>query len=400
MNRTREKGKMLGVVLMMLFVGMTASQGFALTVPPPEGDDRITLVGGVWTLQESLNETIEIVQSNLTLDGNGKTVTGTGSGKGVEIVDKTNVTVRNMNITDSVTGIYVSNWGLLDPFGGHNLVGNTVNNSTNHGIYIIYSTDNTIEGNTITNSENYHGIYLSTDCSNNEIKNNTLGGNKGCGIMISDKAYTGCNNNQIIGNLIEGNGTGLYLHSAYNNIIYNNNFIGNTNGQVGGNYTSGNTYNMDSPIGGNYWSDWDEDDGYYDVNPEDGFIDTPRDLPGGTDELPLAGPYSEIKFMIRSIIVFFDECLSKDPPTIVPSEDKGRPEEKRLPAFRDMLVKAQDMIESENYDSACKKLDKALAACGGEVPPPELITYGTSGEEDLNTLIAMIVTLKGLLGCP
>ena len=57
------------------------------------------------------------------------------------------------------------------------------------------------------------------------------------------------------------------------------------------------------------------------------------------------------------------------------------------------------MIEAENYDLACKKLDKALAACDGIEPPPELITYGTSGDEDLNTLIGMIETLKGLLGC-
>jgi hypothetical protein len=71
-----------------------------------------------------------------------------------------------------------------------------------------------------------------------------------------------------------------------NNKIYNNNFIDNDRHiEVYGG--TGNIFNLERPIGGNYWSGWTspDDDG-------DGFVDYPYIFTGGQDNLPLTHPFT------------------------------------------------------------------------------------------------------------
>ena len=373
--------KILVVALMMLFVGMQAGQGFAEIFVPPGEDDKIEFntETGVYEVVNPLYEEIVINANDVTLDGCGFTVTGSYGSDGITITDKTNVVVTDLIVTGFTTGIYVNNGG------GHHLVGNTVDNSNTFGINIVSATDNTIKDNTITDSVNYHGIFLLNACSDNVIENNIVTGNKLCGIMISDN---GCDNNQIFDNLIEGNGTGLNLYQSYNNIIYNNNFIDNS-GQIGGTSTSGNTYNMASPTGGNYYSDWDEDDGHYDLLPIDGFIDDVRVLPGGTDFLPLVVPDTPETFGIRDIIHYYDTCLGTGDIVGIDGPP-GPPASKRLSSFRNMLVDAQAAIIAGQYVLACEELYDALAAFDGQ-KPPDLIEG--SGIEELGNRINALINL-------
>ena len=80
-------------------------------------------------------------------------------------------------------------------------------------------------------------------------------------------------------------GFGLQIESSDYNTIYNNNFIDNgldAGYQVVDHLGSGNVFNLDRPIGGNYWSEWTGPDA-----DGDGFVDEPYII--WTPE----GPYGE-----------------------------------------------------------------------------------------------------------
>jgi len=420
MNSTGEQAKISGVVLMMLFVGMAACQGFGITVPPPPEDERILLVGSTWKLQEDLYETIEIVESNLTLDGNGFSVTGSPGAKGVEIVGLTNVVVKDMDITAFSQGIYLSNCtgcsleyndlsGNIYGYGvymygssGNDIIGNIATGNI-YGIYLSqFSDGNTVEGND-TSSSTYHGIFLNSYCDDNVIIGNTANSNGNCGITVS--AYSRYNelaNNTItnngtgiatasssfqtiVRNVISNNTTGLSLGSSCNsNDIYNNDFINNGTQYSISTSSLGNEYSMDPPIGGNYWSDWSGND-----NDGDGLIDdNPRLLTNGTDYYPMIAAYSDrMVMLIENIIDFFDDGVATNGIMA-----RGKTPEIPLGQFRDMLEDALADIIDKDYASACGNLDDALGACDGE--KKDLITG-----PDVETLYNMIVELQITLEC-
>jgi nitrous oxidase accessory protein len=92
--------------------------------------------------------------------------------------------------------------------------------------------------------------------------------------------------NTIFANKITENGYGIYIvNSSANSVIYHNNFINNIQSA----YDEGNNqWNDDYPSCGNYWSDYDSpEEGAYDNN-NDGLVDSPYDIPGGSnqDRLP------------------------------------------------------------------------------------------------------------------
>jgi parallel beta-helix repeat protein len=229
--------------------------------------DPITRTG---TLTQNVTETIQIDSNNITLDGDRYTVAGTGTGFGVYLRGRTGVTVKNLNLTNFGSGIY------LALSSSNTLTGNTASNNS-FGIYIVSSSGNTLTGNT-TNS-NSVGIRLDSSSGN------TLAGN------TASNNYQGINVGPSGGNTLTGNTvnlnyyTGMLFNGSSDNEVYNNSFV--TNGvqaRVSGG--SGNIFNLDKPIGGNFWSDWTTPD----VNPQDGFVDYPYVFYGGQDNLPWAIP--------------------------------------------------------------------------------------------------------------
>ncbi len=158
--------------------------------------DPVTKTG---TLTQDVTETIQIDSNNVTLDGNGHTATGTLTGYGVYLNSKTGVTIKNLNVTQFT-----------------------------YGIYLYYSSSNTLNSNTASSNTVY----------------------------------------------------GIYLYDASNNKIYNNNFINNpTQAYVSGG--SGNVFNLAKPTGGNYWDNWTSPDA-----DGDGFVDLPYVFTSGHDYLP------------------------------------------------------------------------------------------------------------------
>jgi len=241
-------------------------------------------------------------EDNLTLDGAGYTVEGSGGGNGIHLpLGRTGVTVKNLNIKKFYYGIYLNRlaqWNTLtnntasenahgiyfrDHCDNNTLTNNTASHNTDCGIFLYpWSRGNTLKGNTA--SYNNYGIYLWDYCYANTLTNNTASYNY-YGILIESNSYL----NTLTGNTVSNNySQGIYLNSSSNNKIYNNNFIDNSI-QACVHGGSSNPFNLAAPVGGNYWSDWTtpDDDG-------DGFVDSPYVFYGGQDNLPWTGPITPV----------------------------------------------------------------------------------------------------------
>jgi parallel beta-helix repeat protein len=254
---------------------------------PIHSTDNIT-----YTFTGNIYDSIVVERDNIIIDGAGNTVQGSGSGKGIDLSGRSNVTIKNTQIMFQRTpltswdGIYLLN-SYNNSISGNNITAGDL------GLSLQGSSNNTISGNHITN--NGYGIYLLASFNNmisgNSITNNGYGMN-GCGI---DLVYS--SNNTIFGNSITNNGYGIYLYeSSNNNSIYHNNFINNIE-QV---YSSESTNVWDDgyPSGGNYWkyyADFDLKSGSGQDQPgSDGIGDAPYIIDANnTDRFPLSAPISE-----------------------------------------------------------------------------------------------------------
>jgi parallel beta-helix repeat protein len=163
------------------------------------------------------------------------------------LVGCTNITVQNMELTRNGQGIILAY-----------TIDSTVkkNNITNNenGILLFGSTNNVITENSIT--KNGRGIQLSKSSTGNDITANLIEENQN-GILFFDSTT-----NTLFSNNITNSNIGLGFTSSSNNMIRGNFLIDNSQ-QV---YDPGvddssirlsvNYWDLDYPIGGNYWSDY------------------------------------------------------------------------------------------------------------------------------------------------
>lgn len=199
--------------------------------------DQLTQTG---TLIIDVSETIQIDDDNLTLDGDGFTITGPGWGHGVHANSRAGVTIKNLNVQGFSHGIYI---GYSN---GNTLTGNTSNLNSWSGIYLSYSANNTVTGNTAcsnlprfgillsesrnntvtgnTLSDNWCGIFLTSSSNNNMVTNNTvLGDNTGSWNSYAGIFLDNSNNNTLMGNISLNNISGIRLNSSSNNNILTDN---------------------------------------------------------------------------------------------------------------------------------------------------------------------------------
>lgn len=130
----------------------------------------ITREGNTYTLSGNISETIQIERDNIVIDGNGFTLQRFGEIYGFYLNDRTNVTIQHVNIRGFDNGI-----GLFRSSHVQILLNNITDNY--NGIFLtLFSTDNTISGNNITDNDNF-GIYIIGDSYGNLIYHNNFLGN-------------------------------------------------------------------------------------------------------------------------------------------------------------------------------------------------------------------------------
>ncbi|UCC58459.1 MAG: right-handed parallel beta-helix repeat-containing protein [Candidatus Bathyarchaeum sp.] len=128
----------------------TPQQAFTIrsdgSVDPPTAS--IQRNGEIYTLTDDITEyTIVIERDNVTLDGGGYTLQGTGNSTGVFVNNRRGITVRNMEIRNYFYGIrLLTDLYARESTGNHTLSGNNIADN-NYGIYLGHTSNNVLRNN-------------------------------------------------------------------------------------------------------------------------------------------------------------------------------------------------------------------------------------------------------------
>lgn len=233
----------------------------------------------LYTFTADIYDSVVIQKDSIIVDGNGYRLQGTGTGNGVELISRVNVTIMNLYIADFGNGIrlldsrynkFFDNTITLNAINGASLenspynalISNVITHNGNYGLSLFWgSTYETVQGNTI--ADNYagtymfqadgdfsgnlmtgntmHAVYFETSHGDNFVGNiitNNYGGITGYDLGSGNIRYNVISNNSgfgmdinspnyenVIGNIIQGNGHGI---SFYGNLGGPNNVFNNT----------------------------------------------------------------------------------------------------------------------------------------------------------------------------
>ncbi len=286
----------------------------------PPSVNITTLDEIIYTFTGNINDSIVIEKDSIVLDGSGYTMQGKREGYGIDLSNRTNVTVKNVtivnfnggvnlytannntiaynNLTSNLWGIYVwsSNGNILthNEIHSNDLNGIRLNNSSNniitnnsltnnsavvpnkyYEILLSYSNNNIITHNNV--SDNSDGMRIASSSDDNFIADNNIFNNlygirlsyairnmitnntvydNDCGIY-----FWSSHNNTLVGNDILNNGEGVLLEASRNNVIFHNHFTDNTI-QASSSPGYANSWDNGYPSGGNYWDDYTDVDQY------------------------------------------------------------------------------------------------------------------------------------------
>jgi len=122
------------------------------------------------TLTEDHSGPIDVMADNVTLDCDGHTVTGSGTGHGIDVDYRTGVTVRNCTVSGFDMGID------LQTSDGNVVTGNTVTGNSGDGIHLSFSDNNTVTGNE-AHDNGANGFSLNGGSTGNTFTDNTANDN-------------------------------------------------------------------------------------------------------------------------------------------------------------------------------------------------------------------------------
>jgi parallel beta-helix repeat protein len=226
------------------------------------------------TMTTDLTSNIQIDNDSITLDGNGHTITGSGTGNGVYLSGRSEVTIKDLNANKFYNGIFLysssnnmlsrNNISLNGGDGislwssNNNTLSKNIASSNYGGIYLYYyssfntlSNDNALNnkvgiylsyGNNILNNNNasnnsYYGISLGDLNNNNKLSNNTASNNNFNGIVLGSSSFNILNNNTALNNNISGI---ILYFSSNNNTLSNNNASNNNYNGISLNFSCNN----------------------------------------------------------------------------------------------------------------------------------------------------------------
>jgi parallel beta-helix repeat protein len=194
------------------------------------GTDNIQRNGKNYSLTGNIVGCLVIAQNDIILDGKEFALDGDGSKFGIFVKEATNVTIKNMIVTNCQTGVMFS-FDNPPSKGYNNLVINNKINHNKNGISL-YGVNCSVKFNVISNNEN--GITLFW-----------------------------AENSEIIGNIISDNQKGIFFSSyAWDSMIYGNSFYNNTSYDVYSEERQANSrVKWDNGTAGNYWSNFNPNTG-------------------------------------------------------------------------------------------------------------------------------------------
>ncbi|WP_458208903.1 NosD domain-containing protein [Haladaptatus sp. NG-SE-30] len=220
---------------LVVVLGVTTYAGIHLVGTETTDSQNVSEIDSCTTIDEpgryeltadirdsSANKCIRIASSNVVFSGNGHSIDGTGAfGTGGVLVGSfdasiSNVTVRNVNVTDWDDGIryiHVVN----------GTVTNTVTANNRVGLTLLSSNQTTVVNNTATKNAVY-GISLQETSHHNAVANNTATANSLFGIHL---VRSGVRNNTIASNAASKNEYGIVLIGANANTVINNSATAN-----------------------------------------------------------------------------------------------------------------------------------------------------------------------------
>jgi parallel beta-helix repeat protein len=189
MKRTALALALALALLISLIVGMQALEVAKANFIPEElppgiriesdgtvnGTSNIQRNGNIYTLAENLNNTIVVLCDNIVVDGAGYTIQGHGTSSGVFIQARTNITIKDMRISNFQYGIKLTFGFSEDGPRNITVLKNTITNNSVGILLQIFSCYNFISGNNITGNGIGIGIYYS---HGNTLRDNCINDNE------------------------------------------------------------------------------------------------------------------------------------------------------------------------------------------------------------------------------
>ena len=319
-----------------------AAAGGAIYIRPDGSVDPLTAPiqknGSKYTLANSICDSIVIQKDNIIFDGAGYTIQGTVSlyTKGIELVGRRNVTLTNISTVGFYYGFYLyscsgnsilgnvmadNEYGIRLDFSSNNSIsGNTITRNSG-GVFLLFSFGNHVSGNNIV-ANSGEGVYMPLSFNNTVSGNNVTNNNEG--VILADSSTTTISGNNIAANELgifvgssstnvilendlSANKYGIFLtDGSSSNLIYHNNFLNNTYQAYDfsrspfsppGLKPSICSWDDGYPSGGNYWSDYADEDlrsgPYQNVSGNDDIWDHPYEIDvANIDNYPLVDIWS------------------------------------------------------------------------------------------------------------
>jgi parallel beta-helix repeat protein len=232
------------------FVNLVFGQSFeAVTIKldgsiDPQTAPITTFDNFTYTFTDNINDSLVIERDSIVVDGAGYIIQGSGSGNGIELLGRNNVTIENVEVRGFYQGILIYNFSR-----GNNVFSVRTMCNTYGGICVDSSTDNNVTGNMVVGGR--EGIILSGNGGNNSVVKNNIEGSEFYGMNIISAS-----DNLVKGNNISNcgwHGIRLWMSSC-NNGVYENSVSGCKVGievsySSNNNTVSGNSFSVNWIVG-------------------------------------------------------------------------------------------------------------------------------------------------------